>query len=181
INFENLLLRKFLLQFDGNQHFRQLAFDGPFPREKEAARKLHGQRGTALLMALAGEVDPRGLSKTRKINPVMLEESPVLNGQHRIDQNFRNIVELHHLPFRALISLGKRGDHLWLEFVGIELSSGISGYALDMAVVDANRRRFGTVIRARAGLDLNTASGDVISAYGRLAIFFPIASMSQRG
>ena len=81
----------------------------------------------------------------------------------------------HHPPERVERTL----TPLWR----IELPEGAilrEGIEFDMAVVDANRRRFGTVIRARAGLDLNTAPGDVISAYWRLAISFPIASVSQR-
>src|SRR5215831_11786898 len=47
VELENLLLREFLLQFLGDQHFRQLALDGLFRGKEKSSRKLHGERGTA--------------------------------------------------------------------------------------------------------------------------------------
>src|SRR5215469_10281589 len=48
VHLKDALLGKLLLQFDRDQHLRELALHGLFRREEEATRELHGQSRAAL-------------------------------------------------------------------------------------------------------------------------------------
>ena len=72
-------------------------------------------------MLLSHHINPHRFSKAPKIDAIVFEELAVFDRQHRVNHDFRNLVVLHHLPLRALVAFGKRGDHFRLELIGLQL------------------------------------------------------------
>ena len=145
VELEDLLLAEFLLEFKRDHDFRQLALDGFFRRQKERARELHGDGRAALFVALAGDVDPEGLSEAKEVDAAMLEETAVFDGENRIDHHLRNFVVLHHLALGALLGVEQRGDELRLKLVGGEIAAAAAD-ADDFAVAHQDASRIGAVI-----------------------------------
>ena len=110
IELEDLLLAEFLLELERDHDLRQLALDGFFRRQKERARKLHGDRRAALLVALARDVDPERLGQAKEVDAAMLEEAAVFDGENRVHHHFRNLVVLDHLALGALLRVKQGSD-----------------------------------------------------------------------
>ena len=81
-----------MLELKGNDDFDDLALDALFRREKEAARQLHGEGGTALLLLAGGQVMENRIHEPPVVNAVVLKEAAVLDGQDGLDQVLRNLV-----------------------------------------------------------------------------------------
>src|SRR5215469_4465597 len=181
VNLKDLLFRELLLQLDGDEHLGQLPLDGPFRGQEKPPRELHGQRGPALLIALPGHVDPGSFGEPHEVDPVVLEEAAVLDGQNRVDQNLGNLVILHHLALGALLALGEGRNHLRFEFIGIELRSGVSADAFDPSIPNPDCGRLGAVIGTRARLYLDAIAREVIAAHRTHARLVGVSGMAQRG
>ena len=142
VELENLLLAELLLQFLGNQHLCQLASHGFFRRQKEAARELHGDGRTALLVPLPRQIDPPRLEHADEVHSAVLEETPVFDGQHRIDHHLGDVGVLHHLAFGALLGVKQRRHQLRFQFVGGKLGA-VAGDAADVPILNEMRAASG--------------------------------------
>ena len=180
VELENLLFGKFLLQLDRDQHFDELAAKGFLRAQEESPRKLHGDGGTALLMALVGEVDPGGFHQAHEIDAVVLKKAAVLDGRDCVDDNFGDLVVLDQLAFGALLGVEERGEHLGLKLVGLQFSGGTTVDGRDGSVGDGNGGRFRAVIRLGAGHDLDRTAMETIAAERRFVLFFRITGVTQR-
>ena len=105
IELENLLLRELLLEFHGDQDFDQLAFNFLLRGQEESARKLHGDGRAALLVPLMGKVDPARFRQPDEVHTAVLEESAIFNRDHRIYQDFRNLIVGDDLTLGALFGV----------------------------------------------------------------------------
>ena len=123
-------------------------------------------------MTLASDVDPCRLGKAREVDAAVLEEAPVFDSQHGINQYFGDVVVFHHLPLRTLIAIEERGNHFGLKLVGVELAAGISCDALDLSFAEPDRGGFRAVVRGWPGLYLKGIAAQVVTAHRRLAAFF---------
>ena len=180
VELEDLLLAEFLLEFERDHDFRQLALDGLFRRQEERSRQLHGDGRSALLVALAGNVDPEGLREAQEVDAAMLEETAVFDGENRVDHHLGNFVVFHDLALGALLGVEQGGNQLRLKFVGGEIAAAAAD-ADDLSVTHQNASRIGAVIRLRAGRDLDAVVQQAVGAHLRLVALLPISGMAQLG
>ena len=178
IELENLLFAELLLHFDGNQHLRQFALDRLFRSQEESPGKLHGDGGSALLVAPMGHVNPGGLGQAQEVHAAVLKEAPVFDGQHRIHHQLRNLVVGDQLPLGPVPGIEQGSDHLRFEFVGRQIA-GFAGDAFDFAAADPDDGGFLAVIGVGTGLDLDAAFKQAITAHGRFAVLIGIAGAPQ--
>ena len=146
--------------------------------EEEAAGKLHGECRTSLGVALVGHINPGHLRHADEIHPAVLEEAPVLDGQHGIHHDFGDLVVFHHLALGTLFGVEQRGNHLRFQLVSGQLSA-LSRDVSYLAILYANRRGFRAVIGLGARLDLDSAADHAVAAHGRLLIFVGVARPAQ--
>ena len=146
-----------MLQFQRDQHLRQFAFDGLLRAEEEATRDLHGQRGPALLVTPAAHIHQRRFHQPVVVDPGVLEETAIFDGQHRIHHDLGDLVEANQAPLGPLLIVGERGDQLRLQFVGrqfVVLVVG-GGNFFHLPFADADYRTFGAVVGGRPRPDLD--------------------------
>ena len=95
VELEDLLLAQGTFHLQGEQQFGELAPDGLLRGEVEVARHLHGD-GTAALGALPGarQAEP-GPPKAHEVDPRVLEEAAVLDGQEGVEQGRRQVLVDH--------------------------------------------------------------------------------------
>ncbi len=99
-----------------------------FRSEEEAARKLHSERGSALLLVAGKEILDSGRGQAREVDAVVLEEAAVLDAQHRLNQIRRNLVIGEQAALGAVGALAQPGDQQRLQL--------IAGQRLPMRVGD---------------------------------------------
>ena len=73
-----------MLELERQQHLVDLARECLFRRKIDIARDLHGDRGRALALAARAEVGEHGAGNALVIHAAMLEETRVLDSEHRI-------------------------------------------------------------------------------------------------
>ena len=170
VHLKDALLGKLVFQFDGDQHFQQLALDRLFRGEEEAARELHGHSGAALSVTAFAYVDDRRLQQAKIIDPAMLEEAAVLDGEHRVHQHFRNLVELDELALGAVLAFKQSRHQLRFQLVGLEAPAVFSGLVNggDFATFEPDHGAFFSVEGFGAGNYLNTMRGEGIMADRRI-------------
>ena len=178
VELENLLLAELLFQFLGDQHLRQLAPDGFFRRQEKAARELHGDGGTALLMPLPHHIDPYRFEHAGEVHAAVLEESPVFDREHRIYHYFRDVGVLHYLALGTLFGVEQRRHQLRLQLVCGKLIA-LAGDALDLPTLDGDVRRFRRVVALRAGRDVDPVAHQTKAAQQRLAVLIGIPRAAQ--
>src|ERR1700730_18096687 len=149
VKLKNLLLAELPFQLFGDQHLRELSPHGFLGSEKEPARKLHGNRRSALVMSPANHIDPGRLRHAKEIHSAVLKEPSVFDGEHRLNYHRRNLIELHELTLGALLGIEQRGDQLRLQFVRRKLVP-FADNAFDLAVLDLNTSGLGAVVGLRA-------------------------------
>src|SRR5204862_7999729 len=101
--------------------------DGLVWAYKEAPADLHGAGGAALLMAALSQVNPGCLKQAEVIDPAMLKEARVLNGQHRLNHRLGDVIVLHQLTLGALLRIKERRHKLRFQFVGGQVGDTGSG------------------------------------------------------
>ena len=121
---ENLLLGEGALDLNGEKRFLDFARRGAFRGEKEVARQLHGERGSALSAAVAADVVPRGTGDTEYIDAPMRLEALVFNGDDGLAQDGRKIIVADH--FASLER--KRADDAALAVVEIGSGGGAKSF-----------------------------------------------------
>ena len=126
----------FLLQPQRQQHFLHLALDGAVGFEKEVLGKLLRQGRAALRQPPGDQVFRHGAGKADRVDTEMRVESAVLDGDHRLGNMRRHLMQAHCLATgHAAI-----GDHV---------SVGGNDLHVRRAVGDfpgGRRRHFGAVI-----------------------------------
>src|SRR5271170_6020718 len=92
VEFKYFLLVEAMLELEGDDDLDDLALDAFFRREKETARQLHGERGTALLFLAGGYVAIDGFNEPPLIDAAVFEEAAVFDGQHGLHEIGRDFV-----------------------------------------------------------------------------------------
>ena len=131
-------------------------------------------------MAAVDHVNPGGLGQTQEVHAAVLKEAPVFDGQHRIHHQLRDLVVRNQLPLGPVLGIEQGGDHLRFEFVGRQIAR-FAGDAFDFAAPDTDDGRFRAVIGIGAGLDLDAAFKQAVTAHGRFAALVGIAGAAQLG
>src|SRR4029077_752852 len=136
VKLENLLLVEAVLEFKRYDRFGHFAPHGPVRIEKETARHLHRDSAAALHARTVAQIGPGRAQNADRIKPWMLEKAPVFHGQHRIAQNFRNVVIADGAALLAR-AVKQAGQKFRLDFGGIQSGSAIEGTdPLDFAALE---------------------------------------------
>ena len=94
VDFKNLIFCQGMLEFEGQQNFVDLAGVAFFRRQVNIAGDLHRDGGGALAFCPA-QVGQRRPCHTQVIDPAMREKAGVLDGEHRVLHDLRNLVNRH--------------------------------------------------------------------------------------
>ncbi len=124
---EDLRLGKAALDLDGEHDLFDFAAEGALLGEKQIARKLHGDGGSALGAASGTEIAIGGSQHAPEVNPPVTVEVLVLGGEHGITQDFGEIVV--RIDDAAL--QGEGCDHVSL--VVVEFGDGAGTEGLELA------------------------------------------------
>src|SRR5581483_2904546 len=89
---KDLLLRESTLDLDSEIRLLYLAAGGPVRREKEIARQLHGQSGSALRSSMAADVVPGRAGHAKYVDAPVRLEVFVFDRDHRLAQDRREVV-----------------------------------------------------------------------------------------
>ena len=178
VELKDLLLAELLFQFFGNQHLRQLASYGLLRRQEKAARELHRDRRTTLLMPLPRQIDPARLEHADEVHSAVLEESPVFDRQHGIDHHLGDVGVVHHLALRTLFGVEQRRHQLRLQFV-CEKVIALAGDPANPPILNDDVRRFRAVVALRPRRDLDPVFHQVKAAEFRLAVLVGIPGTAQ--
>ena len=150
IHLKDALLGEFLLQVERDHHLRQLALEGLFRSQEKPARQLHGERRSALSAMTVQDVGHGRLDQPVVVHPAVLKEAAVFDGDDRVDQVFRQLVERDELPLGAILTFEECRHQLRLELIGVERFAATADLA-DFAPGEANCGVFRSVKRLRAG------------------------------
>ncbi len=170
-------LENFCSKLDGDQHFRQLAFDGFLRREEKTTRKLHGQGRSALRTVAVQDISTGRFHQAKVIHSAVLEKAAVLNGDHRIHQIVWNLVEGDNLAFRAVRGTRQRGNQLGLEFVGRQglTVATVGSDRTDFAAGEADGHILRSVKRLLTGQYVDGSRCQVESPNGGVAVLAVLA------
>ena len=94
---EDLFLGELL--FETQRHGQLRSFTLPILGrfEPETSRKLHAERGSALVLAAVFQIDIGRLQHAQRIEPLMLEESFVFHRDHRMHEDLGDFLKLHDM------------------------------------------------------------------------------------
>ncbi len=117
---EDLRLGEAALDLDGQHHLLHLAAEVAVGREKQVARQLHGERGSALGAAVEHHVAPGRAEDAPHVDAPVLLELFVLGGDQRVAQHFGKVVVAvddaplqSELPDHAVLVVVELGDGGW--------------------------------------------------------------------
>ena len=132
---EDLLLGEGALNLDGEVGLLHLAHDGAVGGEKEIARQLHGERGSALRAAVRADVVPGGAGDAEDIDAPVRLEVLVFNGDDGLAQDGRKAVVADHLAALqregaddaalAVVEIGGGGGAVMLKFLNLRQIDGV--------------------------------------------------------
>jgi len=88
---KDLRLGETALDLDGEHHLLHLAPEGAVRAQEQVAGKLHGQGGSALRPAAAGDIAPSGPQNPPRIHAPMRLKILVFGGQNRVAQHLGKI------------------------------------------------------------------------------------------
>ena len=108
----------------------------------------------------------------------MLEEASVLDRQHRLHHDWRNVVVLDHLPLRALFRVEEGCDQLRLEFIGREFIP-LAGDPRNLTVLNLNARGLRRVIGFVPRIDIYPALHQLKTSQLRRAFLLRVAGAPQ--
>jgi len=91
-----------MFELERDDDLDDLALDAFFRREKEAARQLHRQCRSALLLLPRGHVAEYCFHQPPVVHAIVLKEAPVLDSQHRIHQVLGNFIVGDQPPLGAI-------------------------------------------------------------------------------
>ncbi len=115
IHREDLVLGVFLLQPDGEQRFLDLAFQCLLRREEQVLGQLLRQGRAALNRAAMQKIGDHSAPEAQRIDAEMGVETPILDGDHRLRDIGRHVLERQSLAARRA-SIGQNrsidGDDL---------------------------------------------------------------------
>ena len=148
-----------MLELKSNDDFDDLALDALFRREKEAARQLHSEGGTSLLLLACGQVMENRIHEPPVVNAVVLKEAAVLNGQDGLDQVLRNLVVGDQAALGAVGIVAEAGDEQRLQLIAGQRLAMIVGDGFHHAGADADGCAVLRMIGLRTG-----AHGDGLRA-----------------
>ena len=97
IELEDLALRQVGLEPERQIRLLDLALQRPLIRQEQVLRELLGDRGAALHNAAGPGVLLHGADGAEDIDAEMLEEAPVLRGDHRLHQIVGQVFNLHRV------------------------------------------------------------------------------------
>ena len=118
IHLEDLLLGEAVFELEGDDDLDHLALDAPLRRKEEAARQLHGQRRAALDIAMSRrQIVAQRAQHADVVHAAVLEEAPVLDGQHRLHQVLRNLVVGEQAALGAVGVFAEAGDQQRLQLI----------------------------------------------------------------
>ena len=140
---EDLLLGDLLLELDRHHRFLDLAGGGLLGREVRLLHVLLGDGGAALADALAPDVAVRGPGDAHGVDAAVLEEVPVLGGQHGVAQHRRDLVVGDQDAVLGAVELGHG--------VGRRCSSTCTSRGADERGLLLDRRHLGVDRAARPG------------------------------
>ena len=102
---EDLLLRPGVVELHGQARLLDLALHGPLVRDVEVADELLGDRRAALDHLPGLDVPPQRARDALRVDPAVVVEAAILDGDRRLAEPRRHLAERHDLP----IPLGR--DH----------------------------------------------------------------------
>jgi len=126
---QDLLFAQLLLELDREEDLLELAPQGLFSGQKEAAGNLHGDRGETFGPAAFPEIDPHRPEEASQVDAPVLEEAGVLDRDHRVAQPLRQLALLQQDPVfvrvgveELLVAIVEGGDQPRGELVeGLDL------------------------------------------------------------
>jgi hypothetical protein len=98
VKLQDLVLGQGMLDLDGEEGFVDLAGKGFFRAQKEIARHLHGDGGSAFLGAAGNHVGQGRAQDPQRVHAAMLVETFVLGGEDGLAQKFGRIFYSHDSP-----------------------------------------------------------------------------------
>src|SRR5581483_5913999 len=172
VELKDLLLGELLVELDGDKDFGGLALQGLLAIKEEGARDLHGDGRAALAARAAFSVVAVSiLEQPQEVHAPVLEEAPVLDGEHGVHQDFRYVLVLDELALGTLLGI-QGGDKQRFQFVfanRLAVSLAQTNNALYLAVADAYNGAVLIVVGLRAGPDLDAALQQAVVAQRRFA------------
>src|SRR5581483_45656 len=108
-------------------------------------------RGATLLVATTPEVHPGGFRQPVEVHATVLEEPPVLDGEHGVHHHLGNLVERYEAALRPQLAVRESGQQHGLEFISVQTLFALGRDDLiDGPFLDVDHRAFRRVIGLRA-------------------------------
>ena len=124
---ENLRLGEVSLNLDGQQHFLEFSAEALVGREEKHLAELLGQGAGALRLAPFHQVFAGGAEDAENIHSHVALKVPVLDGNHRVAKDGRNLVVAHN----DAVLQGKAADGRAV--VGVDFRHHIGAVILQLA------------------------------------------------
>ena len=112
IDLKDLLLVEAILQLESDGNFDDLALQPLLRCQEEAARQLHGERGSALPPPAQPQIVAQRPQQAEVVDPAVIKETPVLDRSYGIDQIGWQFVKADQAALGAVLPFGEPGDQL---------------------------------------------------------------------